>query len=454
MTTEKGKTELVDTIPTEARSVSEEAELVPATREEKIVSLKGVVDDLTITITENAQNQLTSLQDEFPESAIPEDLSDKKNFKMVHDAIQKIKAPRIELEKNRKEVVGPLNTAQKAINSAAKPLSDSYTALEDPWKKVKKDYETKVEIEKRETAKKEQERLDAISNKIAEVNALPGSNIRSDSAGLAVTIHKLENDMFAFQEFSEKGDAAKTSSLNLLNEMYEKELKNEQREAEEQKRLAKEAEEKAEAERLETERLAKQKEEQDVIAAKIKDQQDELDRQKEELEAEKQRVANAKVAEEKRVADAKAAEKARITAEEKRVADVKAAEKAAEEERIADAKAAEEKRFADEGKRIADAKAAEDKLIADEKERVDREWIMTKNKAREAKELKEKEAAAKEMQEANIKVAVESFIEFFNPSENAIANTKEDAEMIVRGIANREIKHLFFSNVLEPMIDG
>lgn len=337
-------------------------QIIIPTREQRLVELKEMSDDLVITLTKDIETTVATLEEQYPADSVPGDLSVKENYKFVTTALSHMKRPRIDLECNRKETVQPLNTTVKKINAACKPLTQRVLATEAPFIKAKKDFDESEVIRLAEIVRKEEEIVD----RITAINNLPLKHIESNSAAIAVEITKLENGGVAQAwagKFADSAREAVVTATATLNTMYQKadtleiaarevEKKEAERVADEEIRKAKEAKDLAEQKRIQAETQAK------------------LDRQQAAIDEQNEAIIKQK-------ADI---EKAKADAAQKILDDEKAA-KAASQKLIDDAA---------EVKRVADQKIIDDKKDAAEKADQEKEAA---RKAEEAKKNREKHIA-------------------------------------------------------------
>ena len=82
---------------------------------------KDIGNQLVVTLTAEIPAIAQGLEEKYPTTAIPEDLSAKDNYKLVEQAIRDIKAPRLNLEKNRKQIKETPFQICKQIDDAARP---------------------------------------------------------------------------------------------------------------------------------------------------------------------------------------------------------------------------------------------------------------------------------------------------------------------------------------------
>lgn len=403
------------------------AELLPATREQNIATLTEVADDLVISITGEAEKQLANLQDQYSSDKIPANLSEKADYDEVHKAIQVIKKPRIALENSRKEVVSPLNTATKKINEAAKPLKESYLALEEPWKKKKKEHDDNVEIENREAIREEEERVDSILSRISLTETMPTTHINSDQSTLrSVLNNSFEGDgHFDWaEEFSEKARDIFAATKGKLGEMLKFRVEQDQFAQDKVDRERKEAGEKAQREAEERERFEAEQARQEADKKKQEERQAELDAQQAKIDAQ-----NAEIEKQKReIAEAK---------EREERAAIDRVEAAKREKREAQKREESEKR----AKVESEEQAAREKAEAEKRERV-----MEENRKREEKERLEKE----EFIRANRNKVAKTVIPVLEP----YCKSKKKAGELLVDIMDGNVDHLIFLVSLKPHIDG
>jgi len=396
--------------------LSQVTEMVPVTREQNLKTLTEVADDLVVSITDEAEKQLATLQEEYSSDKIPADLSDKSDYEKVHKAIQVIKKPRIALENSRKEVVSPLNTAAKKVNEAAKPLKESYIAIEEPWKKAKKDHDDDVIIAEREAIRVEEERVTDILARISVIETTPTTNINSDQSTLRALLDNSFNGDGNFdwaEEFSEKARDIYSYTKGKLEEMLKFRVEQDSFAREKADREAKDAEEKANREAEEEKRIAEEKKSQEEQQAKLDAQQAAIDAQKAEIYAD-------------------------TLAIEKQKRELDKAREAEKQEAIDKAKA--------EKQATIDKKKEEDRKAKEKKDAEERDRIMLENKKKEEKEKLEKEEFAKKNRTKVAKSVLPNLIPF--------CKSKKAAGELLVAIMDGEIEHLAFLVSVYPHIDG
>ncbi len=258
---------------------------------------------------------------------------------------------RTEIQKQDKLIASKL----KDFRSKVKEASDSLIAITLPYEEKQQEevkrYEAKREKERQEKIRLEQERIQGIKTNI---NTLFEKWKKGISAHTFETIKDVnivqvlsEIDTEQFQEFSEEWN----DKTRILAELfYEKKMQLETQEKQrlEAERLKKEREQLEEEKRLAREKAEKEAEkkrkEQERIDAENKKKQEELERQQKEIQAEKDRLAKIEA---DRIAKEKAAQKAKEEKERK---------EREEQER----KKAEELRL----KRIEELRPDKEKLVA------------------------------------------------------------------------------------------
>lgn len=258
------------------------------------------------SVTEAA---LEELKAQYPPEAIPKDLSIKENYEHVRKGIAHVRGLRSDVEAHRKELKKDALEYGRKVDAAAKKINDKLMAIEAPMKEAKIDYDTEVEIRKREEARREEERIDRIATRIAGIRASVEANISSDSDRIreVMTAIEKENPEEWAEEFLDKTKTAVVEALEKLQELYAMKLESEKAaeaaaeaekrrqeeearaRAEKEKELARIKEENArEAERLAAEKAALQKEREAIDAEKRRSVEEERLRREE-----KQRKAEA-----------------------------------------------------------------------------------------------------------------------------------------------------------------
>lgn len=292
---------------------------------------------IVFDVTEKA---IVDLEQLWQAEAIPKDLSIKEDYNLVKNGVATIRKLRSAVETRRKELKKDAINYGKQVDLTAKGISERLIAIETPIKLAKTTYDEKVEIAKREKIRIEEERVDAISLRIANIRALVEANISSGAATINDVIEDLQKDCDVeewAQEFADKATEAINASVEKLTELYEMKLSSENaakvaKEAED-KRLADEEqariirENKAEA--LAKENAADKKK---LDADRAAFQKDKDDHQAK-VDADEKKRLDGIAAEEKKKADktAKEDEKKRLAdIEKKRKADTKKAKKEVE----------------------------------------------------------------------------------------------------------------------------
>lgn len=247
---------------------------------------------------------LTALTEKYS-AGPPADLSIAENYEACRLACSEMRKKRTTAEKIRKELKADALEYGRKVDGIAKQIIDHIAALEEPFATAKKDFDTRVEIEKREKALAEERRVDGIASRIAEIGALVTAHVSSSSQYIADLIPVLKSDLDRVDEwameFAEKATTTINETMTKLKELHAMKVQQEQFAAEKAK-AEQEAAEKAEADRLqrekeaaaERERLAKEREklaaEQAELERVRKEQQAELDRQRAVIKAEQERI--------------------------------------------------------------------------------------------------------------------------------------------------------------------
>ena len=243
---------------------------------------------------EDIKRNLAVIAEQY--AVVPEDLSVKENYAHVTKGVSLLRTFRTSLDKQRKKLNEDDQARIKFRNSVTAELIGISSAIEDPLITAKKDYDTAVELAKREAILREEARIEAINERIATIRASVSNHVGQGSEVIAREIDKLNKsreDITWAQEFSAKAVEVLDASLAQLGEILALKIGQEQaakekaeREAEEKRlaeieRVKREAEADAERRRLKAEReqleaeKAKLKAEQDALAtAKLKAEQE------------------------------------------------------------------------------------------------------------------------------------------------------------------------------------
>jgi len=296
--------------------------------EKKVTFSKNAV--IVFDVTEKA---IVDLEQLWQAEAIPKDLSIKEDYELVKNGVATIRKLRSAVETRRKELKKDALEYGKQVDLTAKGISERLLAIETPIKLAKTTYDEKIEIAKREKLRLEEERVDAISLRIANIRALVEAHISSDAATIRRVIVET-NDGWPCEwaeEFQEKANSATIETMAKLEELFSM-----KEQSENAAKTAKEAEDKRLADE-EKARIIREKDA-EALAEKNAAEKKKLDAERAAFQKEKD-DHQAKVAgEEKKRLDG-------IAAEEKKKADKTAKEE--EKKRLADI---EKKRKADTAK--------------------------------------------------------------------------------------------------------
>jgi hypothetical protein len=235
--------------------------------------------------------RIAKLKEEYKE--VPTDLAIKSNYATVKKATALFRGLRGEVETRRKELKADALAWGKKVDGTAKEITEKLLEIEVPFSTAKKEFDTRIEVEKREKALAEERRVNGIAERIAMIKALVTASISAPSMIIKAAMDKLsfENPDEWAMEFSEKAKEAISETNTKLTELY----------------TMKHGQEIAEDERIVAEAKRKEEEEAARVAREA-----ELKKQREELEVERNKLA----AENKRIQDEAAARDAQARAEQ------------------------------------------------------------------------------------------------------------------------------------------
>lgn len=293
-----------------------------------------VIESKAVTVIQDFGAKIAKSKELYGDLKITS-LADKVRYEQVKTAHIAVKAITAEIEAKRKEVKAPVLDLGEWIDTEAKRLKAEVAPLEAHLETERKKYEA-------EEARVKKEKQDAIDAKMRQrVEALKAVESVVDYPALVLMTDAHYEAHLKVETAKHEERQRATAELARLQ-------------AEEAERKRKEDEAKAEARRVETERLAAQKKAQDEAQAIIDARMAELARQEKEMAAK----------EAKRLADEKAAKEA----EERKAREFIIAKEAAERARVE----AEAKAKADQERKEREAKAAEEKRVADEKAKAEK----------------------------------------------------------------------------------
>lgn len=235
---------------------------------------------------------------------VPEDLRVKANYKLVAGAHGVFKKTLSRIEATRKERKASILEQGRFIDSSAKMVKELIEEIKTPFTTAKENFDTKLEVEKREKALAEEKRVDAIVDRIAGIKALVEANISSSSAVIQDIILKLQQEGYTESwaaEFTEKANSAIDEVHIKLGKLFDMKYQQEQAaqlaaEAED-KRIADEEAARVERERLAEEARVKLAEEQ----AKLAEEREKLAAEQKKLDDERARIAEEQLAEQTRL---------------------------------------------------------------------------------------------------------------------------------------------------------
>jgi hypothetical protein len=185
------------------------------------------------------------------------------------DAARKARAavrqPRLDIETIRQDAKAPILKLGRALDAEARRITDAVKAIEDPIALQITNEEQRIEAEKRAKAKAEERRVNAIRTQIDAIERLPNELFGKDADTLRAELERLrlryndDGQVALFAEFYRQAGETMTRAITRLADMLKARTQADQRA--EQQRI--------EAERLarEREELARQKAEQDRLAA-------------------------------------------------------------------------------------------------------------------------------------------------------------------------------------------
>jgi len=270
----------------------------------------------------------------------PKDLSVPAHYEECRLALSETRGIRSKTEKLRKELKADALAYGRLVDSTAKRIIDQVLEIEEPYATAKKDFDTRIEIEKREKALAEERRVDGIAKRIAEIGNLVAAHVSSSSADIEALLPGLSLTLASCgdwaMEFSTKAETVTSDTMSKLAELHSMKVQQEEF-AIEKARIEKEAAEKAEAARVQREkdaaeersRLAKEREALEAERAAMQAERDKLAAE----QAEKDRAAKAEREEADRVARAKQEIVDRAMEEERQrmAAEIEALKKAQEQ---------------------------------------------------------------------------------------------------------------------------
>jgi colicin import membrane protein len=152
------------------------------------------------------------------------DVTTPKGMAEAKAARREIAAPRIEVEKIRKEAKAPILELGRKLDAAAKRITDELLKIEGPIDRQIIAEENRVEAERQAKVKAEQDRVAAILGRIQDITgAINGAARARTAADVAQILADIEaiaiDDSFA--EFQESAASAKTAACQQIKVMHE-----------------------------------------------------------------------------------------------------------------------------------------------------------------------------------------------------------------------------------------
>ncbi len=219
---------------------------------------------------------LAALREQWAE--VP-DCSEAAGYNAVKLGLAQIRRTRTGIEKKRKALTAPLLERKKAIDGEAKRLTEELVKIENPLKDAKQHEDNRQEMIKQEKIRKEAERQQRITDKIASFNQVVLQHMSCDADGIEDGLNILRGaDTSDCDERKEVADKTLAECIANLESALET-----KRAAEELQRRQAEIEAKEKAQREEEERQAK-------AAQELEDRKAEQERKEKEAEAQRQRA--------------------------------------------------------------------------------------------------------------------------------------------------------------------
>lgn len=263
-------------------------------------------------------------------------------YQECHSARMALKTARVSIEKTGKSAREDATAFAKAVIAEEKRLIGIIQPEESRLQAIQDAHDAKVEAERAEKIRIEQERMAGIQARIGDLATLPGMLAGKSPAEIAVALEQAKaNDPATWaQEFLQTAQDAKARTVAALEQMHAGALAAEAAAAAEAKRIS---DERAELARLraaedqrkkeEASRVAEEEKRKAAAAAEFRRQIEEEERASRERIAEQERQARAARDEADRQAKAvRDAEEARLKAERDRLEGERRAEEAKQRE--------------------------------------------------------------------------------------------------------------------------
>jgi len=170
-------------------------------------------------VTEQHIKKLADLYSEFPT-----DMSAPDNYAIVKQGVASCRKLRGQVERRRKELKADALAYGKRVDAAAREIKEKLLAIETPMLEVKRAWDNRKEIERREAAQKEEKRINAISSRINYIKSLPGRNISGTVEDVKVALEELQTYPSPLEwadEFAQDAIKAIESSIIQLNDLLD-----------------------------------------------------------------------------------------------------------------------------------------------------------------------------------------------------------------------------------------
>lgn len=132
------------------------------------------------------------------------DVKTSQGMKDAMAARSKVREPRLEVERIRKEAKAPVLAIGRRIDSEAARITEAVLAIEAPIAAQIKTEEERVERERQEAIKAEQERIDRIRKRVTAIRGLPLLAVGKNAVQITALLRDLKGlaEDFDFAEFA------------------------------------------------------------------------------------------------------------------------------------------------------------------------------------------------------------------------------------------------------------
>lgn len=197
-------------------------------------SMELVVVQTAITRMDKLSEGLKDLQQRF--GGVVFDVKTSKGMAEAKSARREVAAPRIEVEKVRKEAKAPILELGRKLDAEAKRITEAIDKIEAPIAQQITAEENRIEAERQAKVRREEQRVADIQGRINDMRSAVNGALRARTAGevarILADVEKVVIDEELFAEFKDTAGLAKRESVEEITRIRDEIIAREKREAE------------------------------------------------------------------------------------------------------------------------------------------------------------------------------------------------------------------------------